>query len=399
MFFLFLTVFIMSILTGAEIDLYTPSFPELQEVFHLTPFMVEATLTVNLAAHCFTALIAGNLGDRYGRRSIILLGLIIFMIGTLFCIFAPNFSTLLLGRLLQGIGISGPAVLAFLVLADKHSTEKQQSILGVLNGTVTLSMATAPIIGSYINKFFGWQGNFVALLGLAVMGFLCSIIFIPKAQQAKQNIKFSFREYLPLLRSQKALLYLFTICMLCQPYWIFIGISPILYMESLGVSLEQFGFYQGSLCLIFALVSIFSSYLLAKFGQKKCFDFSIYLLFLFLVFGTSLVLFDVQNPLTITLVLLLLAAGAAFPINILWPLAINVMPNAKGRMTALLISSRLIITSCSLQIVGYLYRGSFFEVGIIMLSTLVLSLLFCYRLFALDNPFKKTPDLATELST
>ncbi len=91
---------LMDILVGAEIDLFVPSFPELQEVFALTPFMVELTLGVNLGAHCLICPLAGTLGDRYGRKPIIMLGLSIFIVGSIFCTFASTYWQVLLGRFL-----------------------------------------------------------------------------------------------------------------------------------------------------------------------------------------------------------------------------------------------------------------------------------------------------------
>ena len=81
---LLITVIIMEILTGAEIDLFVPSFPEIQDTFNLSTFMTELLLGVNLTSYCITSLIVGNLGDRYGRRPIIILGLLIFNLGSLF---------------------------------------------------------------------------------------------------------------------------------------------------------------------------------------------------------------------------------------------------------------------------------------------------------------------------
>ena len=71
---MFFTVLILAILSGAEIDLFTPSFPELQTIFNLSPSTIELLLSVNLIAHCISSLIVGNLGDRYGRKTIIIIG-------------------------------------------------------------------------------------------------------------------------------------------------------------------------------------------------------------------------------------------------------------------------------------------------------------------------------------
>jgi DHA1 family bicyclomycin/chloramphenicol resistance-like MFS transporter len=102
----FITVIIIEILAGAEIDIFVPSFPELQRVFGLSPFMVELTLFVNLIAHCLTSLLVGNLGDRYGHKPLIILGLIIFIAGSILCSFTNIYWVLLFGRFLQGVGIS-----------------------------------------------------------------------------------------------------------------------------------------------------------------------------------------------------------------------------------------------------------------------------------------------------
>ena len=152
---LFITVIIMEILARAEVDLFVPSFPDIQDTFNLSPFMTELLLGVNLIAYCITSLIVGNLGDRYGRKPIIILGLLIFNLGSLFCVFSNNYESILLGRFLQGAGISAVAVLVYVVLADIYSVQEQQKLMGILNGTISLSMATAPVIGSYVDLFWG----------------------------------------------------------------------------------------------------------------------------------------------------------------------------------------------------------------------------------------------------
>lgn len=249
---LLITVILMEILSGAEVDIFVPSFPDLQHTFTLSPFMVELTLGVNLTAHCVTSLIVGNLGDRYGRRPIILIGLGIFMAGSLLCIFSVAYWQLLLGRFWQGVGISAPAVLSYLVIADKYSTEKQQQLMGALNGAMTLGMAFAPVVGSYVNMFFHWQGNFVALLLFALVSLGFGLAYLPRGVK-NPEISFSLKEYKPILQSSKAFYYISTIVLGLQVYWIFIGMSPIFYMGELGVNLKDFGLYQGALAVAFSL--------------------------------------------------------------------------------------------------------------------------------------------------
>lgn len=374
----------MEILTGAEVDLFVPSFPDLQHAFSLSPFMVELMLGINLTAHCITALIVGNLGDRYGRKPVILLGLGTFIIGSIFCVFAAEYWQLLLGRFFQGIGISGPAVLAYTLVADMYSVKKQQEIMGKLNGAITLAMAFAPVLGSYVNLFFSWRGNFVILLLLGFMCFVLTALFVPKGQQ-NSSIKISLRGYLPILKSRKIIYYTLAICFLVQAYWVFIGISPILYIKDLGVSLKQFGLYQGSLAGVFAIISFSTGYFIEKFGTRNCMIYSILLLVISLFACILLIIYNISTPLIITLAMQLLSMGMIFPINILWPLSIAVIPEAKGMVTALFIFCRLSLTTISLQVVGYFYDNSFGSVGIAICISLILFFIFFYKLLKEDK--------------
>src|SRR4051794_12004758 len=113
-FMLLLTMILLDILGGAEVDLFVPSFPELKKEFALTPFWVEALLSVNFIGYCLSLIFVGGLADRYGRKPIILTGLVIFVIGSFTCLKAESFEFLLIGRFLQGVGVAAPAILSFL---------------------------------------------------------------------------------------------------------------------------------------------------------------------------------------------------------------------------------------------------------------------------------------------
>ncbi len=385
--YLFITILIMGILGGAEVDIFVPSFPDLQHAFNLSPFMVELTLAVNLTAHCLTSLIVGNLGDRYGRRPIILIGLGVFIVGSVFCIFSTAYWQLLFGRFLQGAGVSAPVVLSYLVIADKYSTAKQQQLMGVLNGALTLGMAFAPVVGSYVNMFFHWQGNFVLLLILSVACLGFGWAFLPKGVK-NPKVSLSLREYKPIFHSKVALYYIATIILGLQSYWIFIGMSPIFYMEDLGVSLQGFGFYQGALAVTFSIGSFSSGFFLKKFGQKNCFFFSIFLLVAFTIMLPVLMLFNVKDPVVITAVMLLQSTGIILPINILWPLMLEAIPGGKGRLAAVAVASRLIVTALSLQAASFFYDGTFRSLGMAMGVFMALTFWACYKLFQTDTIFK-----------
>lgn len=380
----FLTIIIIGILSGAEVDLFVPSFPQLQEVFSLSPFMVELSLSVNLVAHCLAALVTGNLGDKYGRKPVMVIGLIIFVLGSILCVFAPNYMTLLMGRFLQGVGISGPTVLLFIIIFDKYPKTQHQGLMGLVNGIITIAMACAPVVGSYINLFFNWRGNFAFLLIHGILALLLTIIYVPDSKH-RQNIKISLLEYIPIFKSTKAVLYLIVLSFACQAYWVFIGMSPIYYMEGLQVSLEKFGLYQGAIAGVFSIGCLSMSYFLKKFGSKNCFLFCSILVAIFFISVIIITFAGVKDPNITTLVMLIQAISMSYPLNILWPYALKSVPNAEGRMGALLVTTRLGFSAIALQITSYYYNGSFFAIGTTIYITLSIAMLACYILIKCYN--------------
>jgi DHA1 family bicyclomycin/chloramphenicol resistance-like MFS transporter len=378
----------MEILAGAEVDLFIPSFPELQALFNLSPFMVQLTLSVNFFSYCLSSLWAGSLGDRYGRKPVALAGLVIFSLGSAFCSLAPSFPWLLWGRFLQGMGIAGPAVLAYVFVSDWYTLRQQQKMMGILNGVTALAMALAPVLGSYISLFFGWRGNFHILLFLGIFCTVLTWIWVPSSQPDKA-VSLSLKGYFPILQSSDALIYLAAGCLLCVTWWVFIGMAPILYMEDLGVSLSSFGYYQGVMASVFGFVSLISGWFLKNFGQKKCFQGGVFLCVVSFVGIALLMVYESQSPLLITGIMALFASGIVLPINILYPLYLEIFPNLKGMMAALFSFFRLVLTALGLEIAGYFYQGTFHSVAVILLICLGLSF---YTIFLLErtSSFKKS---------
>ncbi len=366
-------IILMDILTGMEFDLFVPSFPELQERFNLSPFWVEASLSINFVGFCLSLFVTGGLADRYGRKPIILLGLLIFNIGSLFCLSEISYAFFMLGRLLQGIGVAAPTILSFLIISDTYPLRQQQALFAVLNGVMNASAGIAPVIGSYITLYFHWQGNFIALLLLGMLAFILSYAFIPlhKAPQFKDEN--SYEGYSTLLHSKSLILLIMHFVFQFVPYWIFVGMSPLLFMGDLGVSLNYFGFYQGSLAFIYAVGSLLFGLIVSKYNQVKMIKLSIQIFLLSLVTLGIVTYLDSTSAPLITIAFIPFIIGQIIPITILYPICLQYIPQAKGRVAAIIQGARLIFSALSLQVVGYFYIGTFQNIGIIMAVFIVLT--------------------------
>lgn len=365
---LLLTVIFMDLLTGMEFDLFVPSFPALQSHFHLSPFWVEALLSINFAGYCLSLFLVGGLADRYGRKPIILLGLTTFIIGSLFCLIIPSYSFFLVGRFLQGAGVAAPAILSFLIIADAYPLKKQQFLMAMLNGSMNAAVAVAPVIGSYVTLYFHWQGNFIVLLLLGLLVLVMTLFFVPFYQLPKEKESLSLHGYFHIFQSKPLMLLIVTILLIFVPYWIFVGMSPLLYMKALDVSLAHFGYYQGVLALVFALGSVLYGLMIRNgdYDQKQMLFITLQILTISFILIASISLLNTTNPLLITFAILIFVIGQIIPSTILYPLCLNFMPQAKGRVSALIQGGRLIFAAIGLEVAGYFYQGSFQNIGLIM---------------------------------
>lgn len=379
-----ITIILMDLLSGMEFDLFVPSFPELQDQFNLSAFWVEASLSINFIGFCLSLFFVGSLADHYGRKPILLLGLMIFVIGSMLCLWAPAYHFLLVGRFLQGVGIAAPSILSFLIIADSYPLSKQQFYLAMLNGLMNAAAGAAPVIGSYITMYFHWQGNFMALLLLGLLTLVMTLLFIPMHKLPEHKETLSLKGYLPIFQSKPLMLLIVNIIFIFVPYWIFVGMSPLLYMENLGVSLSHFGYYQGSMAVVFALGSVMYGLILNKVDHKKTLYFS-NLLFLFsFIFIAGLAFVDSTDPLLITAALLIFVIGQIIPTTILFPLCLNYLPQAKGKVAAIVQGSRLILSSLALQLAGYSYVGTFRNIGIILSGFILIAIISLF--FVLKKP-------------
>jgi len=254
----------------------------------------------------------------------------------------------------------------------------------MLNGVMNTTVAIAPVAGSYITLYFHWQGNFTVLLFLGVMVSVMTILFIPKYKLPEHPADIAFSGYLSLFHSKPLMLLMASIVFMFMPYWIFVGMSPLLYIKGLSVSLAHFGYYQGALTLVFALGSVLFGLVMHKYEQKKLLYFASNIYIISLISIALVTLQNSANPLFITLAVIPFIICQIIPSNMLIPLCLNFIPQAKGRISAVLQGSRLIFAALSLQIAGYFYQGSFRNIGIIMSAFIIMVII--TQFFVVRNP-------------
>lgn len=363
----FITILFIIFVSAAEIDICVPSFPQIQAEFNLSTFNTETLLSVNLIFHCIAALLVGNLGDKCGKKKVINWGFTIFILGSIVCFFAQGYYSLIFGRIIQGIGVAASLVLAPIIILDLYKEKaKQQKMMSMLNGFVTLAICLAPTIGSYTTLLFNWRSNFFLLTLFGILAIAMFNAFIPADKSVNPNAKLSIREYAVVFKSQKTLLYIIGIAFISGAYYTFVGMASIIYVESFGVSLKNFGLYQGSLTFTFGVVSIFSGTIIQKVGNKVSFIASIILTLLFVLFCFVLVVFNIKDPNYITASILILSVSVVIPCNMLYLFGLNSIAGASGKISSIFTVGKWLFTVVGIQTASYFYANDFRSTGFLM---------------------------------
>ncbi|MBY6200313.1 multidrug effflux MFS transporter [Maritalea mobilis] len=153
-----------------SIDAMLPALPEIAE--DLTPEAVnraQLILTSFVLGMGLGTLVVGPLSDALGRKTVILLGALLYLAGALLALVAPSLELILLARVIQGLGASGPRVVSIAMIRDLYSGRAMAQIVSYAMMIFTLFPAVAPLIGAAIIAGFGWRSIFVAFMVFSVV--------------------------------------------------------------------------------------------------------------------------------------------------------------------------------------------------------------------------------------
>ena len=150
-------------------DLYLPSLPAIARALDSSLAQAQLTLSIFLAGFAAGQILYGSLSDAYGRRPVLLVGLMLFCIGTLGCSLAPNIETLIACRFLQAVGGSGPVVLARAMVRDLYEGPRAAQQLARMASIMALVPAVAPVAGGLLETAFGWRSTFLAALAFGLV--------------------------------------------------------------------------------------------------------------------------------------------------------------------------------------------------------------------------------------
>lgn len=220
-------------------DMYLPSLPVMGEYFNTSSSMVQLGLTTSMIGLAVGQIFFGPLSDRYGRRIPLQVAMWLFIVSTMFCLFAQNIQQFVAFRLIQGIAGAGGIVIARSIATDKFSGRdlaKMLAIIGAING---IAPVVAPIIGGVFTEAIGWQGIFGILLVLGVLLLAGCIRFresLPKENRLATKWADTFHSFKVVLKNKQFVCYVLQLAFAQGVLFAYIASSPFIIQQHYGYS-------------------------------------------------------------------------------------------------------------------------------------------------------------------
>jgi multidrug resistance protein len=188
-----LVLFIGVFMAALDTAVIAPAIPALRTIFEVDNRQIALiTIVYALCSLCSTPLFA-RLGDRYGRRSIYLLNIAGFAVGSLVIALAPNLWVVLIGRAIQGLNAGGITPTASAVIGDTFSPEERPKALGLLGATFGMAFLLGPLLASLILVVLSWQWLFLVNLPFALLVIWLGWRYLPSSSAVEQHQPLDYR--------------------------------------------------------------------------------------------------------------------------------------------------------------------------------------------------------------
>ncbi len=227
------------------IHVYTPVLPAVAADLRATDAQVQLSIMVFMLSFALSQLILGPLSDRFGRRPLVIAGLILYVGANVLCALAPTIEWLIAARAVQALGASTGGVLGRAIVRDVWDRGEMASLMGKLQIAQVLGAASAPIIGSFIAAWFDWTAGFWFLSLFAGVQLVLAFRLLPETNRYRGTRTGFFsmmKDFGTLLRSPGYLGNCLSTGFLNAMYFTFFSAAPFLLIDRLGLSPDRFGF-------------------------------------------------------------------------------------------------------------------------------------------------------------
>jgi DHA1 family bicyclomycin/chloramphenicol resistance-like MFS transporter len=278
-----LTLVLLASISALAMNIYLPSLPLMAIEFSTTPAAMGLSVGVYLGTSALFQVFAGPISDRMGRRKIVQVSLIIFVIASISCAYAQSFETFLMYRAIQSVAATCMIVSRAIVRDTTDTASSGSRIAYVTMGMAVVPMFS-PALGGFIDTNFGWEGTFFVLAGLGLIMLMLSYFDQGEtAPVSDKSILGQFQNYPILLTSKRFWGYCLASAFGSGAFFAYLGGAPAVGAEVYALDPQSVGLFLGAP----AFGYFFGNFIAGRYSKSLGID-------LMVLYGLSLALFGMS---------------------------------------------------------------------------------------------------------
>ncbi|MEZ9925154.1 multidrug effflux MFS transporter [Vibrio breoganii] len=367
--YLFLLLIVIS---PMGIDIYLPALPQMADNLQTPMANIQTTITLFLAALGLGQLLAGPLADRYGRRPLILSGLLLYIFGSAVAALAMQIEVLWLARILQGLGTCAVSVGVMSGVRDSYSTERTASIYSYINGVICVIPALAPMLGGWLSETWDWRATFYFMAGYALSVTLFALLRLPETRPSNTISSpklINWKQYQPILQSHTFRFNAGLVMLAMAIIIAFVSVAPVRLMVELDLDPTTFSLWFGSNALINILGSFTAPIIIRRLGQSRALKLAIAMCTL--AAASILLLQGVDSPIAFMGPVFIASTGFCLTLAICCSAALAPFSERAGTAASLLGFFQMAGASTLIGIVNFLPLGSLQMMALFMSLPLI----------------------------
>ena len=227
-------------------DLYLPALPEMGGYFSASEFLVGLTLTIFFFMFAVSMVLFGPMADKFGRRSILILGAAIYTAASFSCAVSSNIYFLLAGRFFQAVGSGAVITVSTALIKDCFRGKVMRKILAITQALGVIAPMVAPLIGGILLTFTDWRGSFYLLTILGAINLIVAFLFCETLSEHKRyhgGILNSLTLLAQVGRKKYFMAVLIMFALLSKPYMAYLSASSFIYIEVFSLTAQEYSYF------------------------------------------------------------------------------------------------------------------------------------------------------------
>lgn len=236
----FILITCISLISFFPINILLPSFPALAAKFDTSTAEVALSISLFTLVFAISQLIAGPLSDKFGRKEVLLGCIVVSTLGSIGCALATSYPSFLLFRAVQAIGC-GFFVLGHALVEDLFE-EQDRARIRIYYMTLSGSfVALSPLLGSWLQTTFDWQGSFYGFAVMALGMFIHACLILPSKAASPERAPVSIIATLKSIAGNRDFIrYWWIAALVFACYFALISVTPLIFMDELKLSEYQY---------------------------------------------------------------------------------------------------------------------------------------------------------------